>query len=115
MDGDFSTCEQLCGRTLHRTAVIVQPRVLRAIDRNELSFLSSLISSDRANVIANRSFLRRAVQRGRLEVIAMLLDAGADIDAVDTEHCTGCHTAILNMRFDALKLLVERGAESRPS
>jgi ankyrin repeat protein len=40
----------------------------------------------------------------------MLLDAGADINAVDERRRTACHNAILNDQFDALKLLVERGA-----
>jgi ankyrin repeat protein len=54
--------------------------------------------------------LHRAAEHGRVEIMTMLLDAGADINAVDENHRTACHIAILNNQFDALKLLVERGA-----
>jgi ankyrin repeat protein len=44
--------------------------------------------------------------------MTMLLDAGADINAVDEVHhrYTACHAAIWGNHFDALKLLVGRGA-----
>jgi ankyrin repeat protein len=47
---------------------------------------------------------------GRVEIMTMLLDAGADINAVDKNRNTACHVAIWHDQFDALKLLVERGA-----
>jgi ankyrin repeat protein len=42
--------------------------------------------------------------------MTMLLDAGADINAVTKYRNTACHIAMLHDEFDALKLLVERGA-----
>jgi ankyrin repeat protein len=42
--------------------------------------------------------------------MAMLLDAGADINAVDEYRNIACHFAMWDNHFDALKLLVERGA-----
>jgi hypothetical protein len=41
---------------------------------------------------------------------ATLLDAGAEINAVDKSQHTACHYAIFKNHFDSLKLLVERGA-----
>jgi hypothetical protein len=48
---------------------------------------------------------------GRVEIMTMLLDAGADINAVDENriHCVSCCN-FRDEQFDALKLLVERGA-----
>jgi ankyrin repeat protein len=54
--------------------------------------------------------LHHAAEHGRLEIMTMLLDAGADINAITKYRNTACHIAILNNQFDALKLLVERGA-----
>jgi ankyrin repeat protein len=42
--------------------------------------------------------------------MTMLLDAGANINAIDEGKCTACQIAIVMNQFDALKLLVERGA-----
>jgi ankyrin repeat protein len=47
----------------------------------------------------------------RVEIMAMLLDAGADINAVDRFQKSVCRVAIVENHFDALKLLVERGAD----
>jgi hypothetical protein len=47
---------------------------------------------------------------GHLKLMTLLLDAGADIDDVDEYHSNACRIALSNDHFDALKLLVERGA-----
>jgi hypothetical protein len=45
--------------------------------------------------------------------MALLLDAGVDIDAADKKGKTACYVAIQFNQFDALKLLVDRGANVR--
>jgi ankyrin repeat protein len=81
-----------------------------AIDKNDTAAVSSLISNGSVNINGKFFPLHHATQRGRVEIMTMLLDAGADINAVNDIRYTACHIAILNNQFDALKLLVERGA-----
>jgi ankyrin repeat protein len=85
-------------------------KLIDAIDKNDIATASSLISSGSVNLNDEPWPLHRAAEHGRVEIMTMLLDAGADINAVNEYHYTACHIAILNNQFDALKLLVERGA-----
>jgi ankyrin repeat protein len=83
--------------------------LLDAIDKNDTAAVSSLISSGSVNL--NEPWpLHRAAELGRVEIMTLLLDAGANINAANKYHRTACHFAILEHRFDALKLLHERGA-----
>jgi ankyrin repeat protein len=79
---------------------------------NDTVTASSFISSGSVNLNGEPLPLHRAARFGRVEIMTMLLDAGADINAVDKRNCsrTACHVAIFYDEFDALKLLVERGA-----
>jgi ankyrin repeat protein len=81
-----------------------------AIHKNDTVTVSSLISSGSVNMNGKPWPLLRAAGLGRVEIMTMLLDAGANINAVDERRRTACLVAILNDQFDALKLLVERGA-----
>jgi ankyrin repeat protein len=85
-------------------------QLIDVIKKNDTAAVSSLISNGSVNLNGKLFPLHRAAQHGRVEIMTMLLDAGADINAVD--HCqdTACHVAIFNDQFYALKLLVERGA-----
>lgn len=80
-----------------------------AIVENDTTSAFSLIASCSAVSLASR-LLRHAAMLGRVEIMAMLLDAGADIDAVDEWHKSACHLAIKYGRLSALELLVARGA-----
>jgi ankyrin repeat protein len=82
-----------------------------AIDKNDTATASSLILSRSVNLNGEPWPLHCAAQRGRVEIMTMLLDVGADINAVDEDRYTACHVAIWYDHFDALKLLVERGAD----
>jgi ankyrin repeat protein len=83
--------------------------LIDAICKNDIALASSLISSGSMNLNDEPLPLHRAAQHG-VEIMTMLLDAGADINAVHERRRTACHIAILYDQFDALKLLVERGA-----
>jgi hypothetical protein len=83
-----------------------------AIEKNDTAAASSLISSGSVNLNGKPLPLHLAAELGRVEIMTMLLDAGADINAVHESNRsrTACHIAIWWNSFDALKLLVERGA-----
>jgi ankyrin repeat protein len=85
-------------------------QLLDAIEYNDTAAASSLISSDSMNLNGNPSPLHRAARHDRVEIMTMLLDAGADINAVDEYRNTACHIATSWKSLDALKLLIERGA-----
>jgi ankyrin repeat protein len=89
---------------------VSEGELVNAIEQNNISTVSSLISNGVVNVYDNAWPLHHAARQGRVEILSMLLDAGADIDAVDAGKNCACHIAIMNGQFDALKLLVERGA-----
>jgi ankyrin repeat protein len=78
--------------------------------KNDTATASSLISSGSVNLNDEPWPLHRAAQHGRVEIMTMLLDAGADINAVDEYHTLRVMSQFSNNQFDALKLLVERGA-----
>jgi hypothetical protein len=85
-------------------------QLMHAIEENDTATASSLISSGIVNLNRKPLLLHRAAQLGRVEIMSVLLDAGADINAVDRFQQSACHFAIFENHFDALKLLVERGA-----
>jgi ankyrin repeat protein len=85
-------------------------QLINAINKNDTATASSLISSGSVNFNCKPWPLHHAARRGGVDIITMLLDAGADINTVDERRRTACHLAILENHFDALKLLVERGA-----
>jgi ankyrin repeat protein len=85
-------------------------KLIDAIGKNDTASASSLISSGSVNLNVEPFPLLRAAGLGRVEIMTMLLDAGADINAADEYRNTACHFAMWDNHFDALKLLVERGA-----
>jgi hypothetical protein len=85
--------------------------LINAIYKNDTTTVSSLISSCSVNLNGEPWPLHRAAQLGRVEIMSMLLDAGADINAVDRLQQSACRKAIWDNHFDAFKLLVERGAD----
>jgi ankyrin repeat protein len=87
-------------------------KLIDAICKNDTASASSLISSGSVNLNVEPFPLLRAARFdfARVEIMTMLLDAGADINAVNEYRSTACHFAIWHDQFDALKLLVERGA-----
>jgi ankyrin repeat protein len=84
--------------------------LLKAIEKNDISAVSSLIEKG-VNVNDSPSPLHRAAALGHIEIMTALLDAGADIDAGPKSRNAACYAAIANDRFDALKLLLDRGAK----
>jgi ankyrin repeat protein len=91
-------------------------KLIDTIKRNDIPAVSSLISSGSVNLNGEPWPLHFAAEHGHggVEIMTMLLDAGADINAVTRYRNTACHIAMLHDEFDALKLLVERGANLSP-
>jgi ankyrin repeat protein len=84
--------------------------LIDVIRENDIATSSLLILSGSVNVNGAPWPLHRASGHGHVEIMTMLLDAGADINAVDANKFTACHFAIWGNHFDAFKLLVECGA-----
>lgn len=82
-----------------------------AIEAVDISSIIRLVKKNVVNVNCSPpSPLSLAAKDGHLQILSLLLDAGADIDAVDENMRTACHFAIGDNHFDALSLLLERGA-----
>jgi ankyrin repeat protein len=82
-----------------------------AIVADDSAAAFSLIVNANNDVINGKpSPLITAALHGRVDVIARLLDAGADINAVNKRDETACHVAIKHRQLPALQLLVARGA-----
>jgi ankyrin repeat protein len=86
-------------------------KLVRAIDRNDIDAASTLISN--GVDISGSFWLSHAASHGRVEMIRLLLDAGADIDQVSAKGDSACQVAIRYNEFLALQLLVQRGANVR--
>jgi ankyrin repeat protein len=86
-------------------------KLIDAIDKNDTMTTSSLISSGSVNMNGDPWPLHHAARHGRVEIMTMHLDAGANINAVDQNRYTACRIATVMDHFDALKLLIERGAD----
>jgi ankyrin repeat protein len=82
-----------------------------AIKNNNIAAVSSLIASGAVNANGTPWPLHCAAKLGHVAIMRLLLDAGADIDANDENRERACHVAVFHSQFDALKLLVERGAD----
>lgn len=82
--------------------------LLIAIEKNDTAAVSSLISKHVVN--GKPPPLMVAAEHGHVEIMAMLLDGGAEIDVVDGLGQTACHVAIQKNHFRALQLLISRGA-----
>ncbi|KAK0644458.1 hypothetical protein B0T16DRAFT_417693, partial [Cercophora newfieldiana] len=55
--------------------------------------------------------LHMAALKGQAKILAILLDKGANINALDATGRTALHCAVEGMRFDIVQLLVQRGAD----
>lgn len=82
----------------------------RAIDRN---WERRVTSEPRVKEMFTGGFtaLLYAVRENCLECVKRLLDAGADIDKPDPDNVSPLILALINLRFDIAKYLIERGAD----
>jgi ankyrin repeat protein len=91
--------------------------LINAIESNSISLVASLISDGSANVNArladmrNGSVLHLAAYLGHVEIVALLLNAGACIDDDNNFHDTACHAAVREGHDDVASLLAARNAD----
>lgn len=90
-----------------------QERKLRlAIERNDIGTANALILSG-VNTVNGSPAIIHAAAHDRKAIMAMLLDAGTDVNATNEYRHNACCSAIYQDHFDAVKFLVERGADLR--
>jgi uncharacterized protein len=89
--------------------------LMEAVQRNDAAAVKSLISSgvNVSELDAHRDApLVMAAYLGHTEIVRMLLEAGADIRAVDPGmQATALHAAAYAGRTEAARLLIEHGIE----
>jgi len=91
--------------------------ITNAIDSGTKEVLAWMLSKKVPVVFRDRqgfTVLHSAIDRetpDRIEIIRMLLDAGADINAHGTNDWTPAHHAAARNDVEALKILVESGAD----
>ena len=85
--------------------------LLNAIPKgpHELEILEMLFNKG-ANV-NETNVLTNAVVAGNHKIIRFLLEAGADIDAVDRHHGTALQRAVLNGDVESVQILIDGGAD----
>lgn len=79
------------------------------IDANEA--LSGQIAKESVLTEETQSMLQIAVISGRKQVVDLLIENGALLDAEDNSGCTPLHEAVMNGDFAKVLLLLERGAD----
>jgi ankyrin repeat protein len=85
--------------------------LFNAIANNDIATATLLIARGLVNGSPHRRPLVDAAAGGRLEIMTLLLDAGARINADDARRKSPCHIAIQSGHLAALRLLVSRGAD----
>jgi ankyrin repeat protein len=88
---------------------ISKPTLFQAVKKNDIAKVASLIERG-ANVNGNPWPLMYAAKCGLIEIMTLLLDSGADVNAVDNYHYSVCQFAIIGEQPAALRLLIARGA-----
>jgi ankyrin repeat protein len=90
------------------------PPLIHAINTNNISYVKSLIAggSVDVNAIDNLSnpMLLLAAKLGHVEIVALLLDAGARINDVNDFDDSACHAAVRNGHIRVVELLTARRA-----
>jgi ankyrin repeat protein len=99
----------------HQCSMNLELKLRFAIASNVVLKASSLICNGCLNGSSSPLPLIHAAALGRLEIMTLLVDGGANMDAINNTSYqkTACDAAVRNNQFDALKLLVDRGANVR--
>jgi ankyrin repeat protein len=101
-------------RRLLAVADVVDPEAFfEAARRGEVALVGELLDSGvdiEAESWGNRA-LHKAAAKGRLEVVRLLLERGAELDARDSRGNTPMLHAAYNGQLEVVKLLVESGAD----
>jgi ankyrin repeat protein len=93
-----------------------------AIQANLVTRVAEIVASGSIDIDEplEGTFLERncaltlAASQGRVEIVELLLDAGAGIDRCNALGFTACYVAARNRHTDVVRLLVSRGASLAP-
>ena len=93
----------------------IQKKILEKISNNEVSELKTLLAANKIKIDFvdenGMSPLLHACYKGNKEIVQMLLDQGADVNACQHEHAyTALHFAALSGNADLCHLLMSHGA-----
>lgn len=90
--------------------------VFDAVRQGDVSAVRELLAGDAALAVATdddgRTPLQLAAAHGHVELCAVLLEAGADVNAADEDGETPLHSAIRRNQLAAAGLLLQRGADT---
>jgi ankyrin repeat protein len=94
----------------------LQEALQKAVTLNALPVIETLLRCSRVEVNALASDqpltqLHRASERGRMQLVLMLLEHGADANAVDGVGLTPLHYAVKGSAVGVVEVLLERGAD----
>lgn len=97
-------------------AARLQEALQKAVTLNALPVIETLLRCPRVEVNALASDqpltqLHRASERGRMQLVLMLLEHGADANAVDGVGLTPLHYAVKGCAVGVVEVLLERGAD----
>jgi ankyrin repeat protein len=90
--------------------------LLNAIEKNDIAKASDLITSGTVDLGAHPRTgpvpLVQAAKLSRVEIMQLLLDHGANIDAIEEVNGCGsaCYIAVMGNQSEAVRVLAERGA-----
>jgi ankyrin repeat protein len=98
-----------------QSASLILTKLFDAIYNNDIAQVSSLIPVLISNNLLNGNGgvdcpLSRSAQYGRVEIMTMLIDAGANVNFSMNGYSL-CYFAVCFEQLDALKLLIARGAK----
>ena len=95
-----------------RAALLVRAVATDDLETARLILESGLSPDTRSPARGASTALAEAAKRDNAEAIAMLLDAGADVDAGGAEHLVSpAHMAAFHGSTQALAVLLDRGAD----
>lgn len=92
------------------------PAILVAAQVNEAGIVEAILEQpgakpDLDHHESGETALMRAAASGRLQIVRILLDAGADIDRGDKQGETPLIKAVRNGQLDVIEVLIEEGAD----
>ena len=112
-------CLPFVAAALLSAAPLLAAEIHTAAYDGDLSRLRGLLATNAALVNAKTTNgstpLHYAARAGRREALTMLLDAGADLKALDSQKHTPLHCAAHHGQTGVVALLIERGADFRAS
>ncbi len=113
----FITLFAICAILLSCALPVLGGEIHRAIEAGDLALVKQILKSDPSALTErdNNQFrelpIHIAAQTGNIEIAKLLLEAGADIDAGDSDNSTALGVAAMRKHGEMVAFLIERGAD----